>query len=314
MLSYAIKRIALSLLICAVSMVMLLAMIRSIPGNAATIILGSRATPEMVARFNSEMGLDQPFYKQVGIWFGKLLTGDLGNDLWSKKPVSTIIVEVLPQTLTLIFVAIGWAALLGILLGCYSALRPGTWIDRIVSVFAVGTISIPPFVLSIYLLMAFAVRLGWFPVLGAGQAGNIWDQVWHLVLPAFAIGLGWTGYLARLVRGSMLEVIEENHVRTARSIGLPEWRITLNYALRLAIIPTVTMLGVSIGSLLSSTVLVENVFARPGLGLLIADAAKGRNYPVVQGAVFTSVLLFAIAMPIADLIVAWLDPRVRDTL
>ena len=149
---------------------------------------------------------------------------------------------------------------------------------------------------------------------GGGDAGDVSDQIWHLILPAFAIGLGWVGYLARLVRGSMIEELAENHVRTARAMGLPEWKIILHYALRLAIIPTVTLLGISIGSLLSSAVLIENVFSRPGLGTLIANAASARNFPIVQGGVFASVVLFVIATPISDLLVAWLDPRVRDTL
>ena len=186
--------------------------------------------------------------------------------------------------------------------------------DQVTSILSVGAISIPPFVLAIYALLAFSVNLGWFPVLGAGDAGDLGDQIWHLVLPAFAVGLGWVGYLARLVRGSMIEVMAENHVRTARALGLPERRILFSYALRLAIIPTVTLLGISIGGVLSSAVLVENVFSRPGLGTIIAKAAAARNYPIVQGGVFASVILFVIATPISDLIIAWLDPRVRDTL
>lgn len=314
MLTYAIKRLGLSLLIAVVAMVMLFLMIRAIPGDPATIMLGARATPETIARLNADMGLDRPVLMQILFWFGQVLTGDLGTDVWSQRSVAEIVTEALPSTLTLTLTGIGWAILVGVPLGCYSALRPGTLFDRIASVVTVGTISIPPFVLAIYLLLAFAVRLGWFPVLGAGQKGDIGSQIWHLVLPALAVGLGWVGYLARLVRGSMLEVMAENHVRTARSMGLPEHHILAHYCLRLAIIPTVTLLGISVGGLLSSAVLIENIFARPGLGTLIALAAQGRNYPVVQGGVFASVMLFVVIMPITDLIVAWLDPRVRDSL
>lgn len=314
MLNYAVKRIGLSALICVAAMVMLFVMIRSIPGDPATIMLGARATPEAIARISAEMGLDQPVWKQILLWFRAMFTGDLGNDFQSHRPVTQIVLQALPATLALAAAGIGWAVLLGVPLGCYSALRPNSALDKVTSILSVGAISIPPFVLAIYALLAFSVNLGWFPVLGAGDAGDLGDQIWHLVLPAFAVGLGWVGYLARLVRGSMIEVMAENHVRTARALGLPERRILFSYALRLAIIPTVTLLGISIGGLLSSAVLVENVFSRPGLGTIIAKAAAARNYPIVQGGVFASVILFVIATPISDLIIAWLDPRVRDTL
>jgi peptide/nickel transport system permease protein len=314
MLTYAIKRVGLSVLIATLAMVMLFIMIRAIPGDPATVMLGARASPETIARLNAEMGLDGAVSQQILYWFGRLATGNLGTDVWSQRPVADIVLEALPPTLALTFSGIGWAMLVGIPLGCYSALRPGTLLDRLTSIVSVGAISVPPFVLAIYLLLAFAVHLGWFPVLGLGDKGDVGSQLWHLVLPAFAVGLGWVGYLARLVRGSMLEVMAENHVRTARAMGLPEFRVQIHYCLRLAIVPTVTLLGMSIGGLLSSAVLVENVFARPGLGTLIAQAAQGRNYPVVQGGVFASVMLFVVIMPITDLLVAWLDPRVRDSL
>jgi peptide/nickel transport system permease protein len=184
----------------------------------------------------------------------------------------------------------------------------------VTGILSVGTISIPSFVVAIYALLLFAIELDWFPVIGAGEDGNLGDQVWHLVLPSFAVGLGWVGYLARLVRASMLEVMGENHVRTARAFGLPEPKIILHYALRIAILPTITLLALAIGGLLSSAVFAENIFARPGIGKLIVDAANLRDYPLVQGAALTTVALFAFAMPIADLIIAWLDPRVRATL
>jgi peptide/nickel transport system permease protein len=223
------------------------------------------------------------------------------------------VLENLPNTLVLIGAALGWAVLVGIPLGCYSAIRRNSWIDRLTAILAVGTISIPSFVVAIYALLLFAVTLNWFPVIGAGDPGDFGDQVWHLVLPSFAVGLGWVGYLARIVRASMLEVMGEHHIRTARAFGLPEAKIVFHYALRIAILPTVTLLALAIGGLLSSAVFAENIFARPGIGKLIVDAANFRNFPVVQGAVLTTVALFALAMPIADLLVAWLDPRVRSS-
>jgi peptide/nickel transport system permease protein len=313
MLTYTLQRIGLSILICITSMCLLFGAIRLIPGDMATIMLGSRATQEMRDRLNHEMGLDRPVIVQLGIFLGRAAEGDLGTDPVTKRGIGTIIAENLPYTLILIGAALGWAALVGIPLGCYSAIRRNSWVDKLTGVLSVGTISIPSFVVAIYALLLFAIVLDWFPVLGAGEPGDLKDEIWHLVLPSFAVGLGWVGYLARIVRASMLEVMGENHVRTARAFGLPEGKIILHYALRMAILPTVTLLGLAIGGLLSSAVFAENIFSRPGIGKLIVDSAYVHNYPVVQGAVLTTVALFVIAMPISDLIIAWLDPRVRST-
>jgi peptide/nickel transport system permease protein len=314
MLIYLLQRVGLSILICVTAMTLLFAAIHVIPGDPATIMLGTRATPEVRARLEKEMGLDQPVPVQLMKFLGRAATGDLGTDVWSKRSVGTIVMENLPYTLILIMTGLGWAALVGIPLGCYSAIRRNSFIDKFTGVISVGTISIPSFVVAIYALLFFSIQLGLFPVIGAGERGDLEDQLWHLVLPSFAVGLGWVGYLARIVRASMLEVMGENHVRTARAFGLPEPRIVLHYALRIAILPTVTLLALAIGGLLSSAVFAENIFARPGIGKLIVDSANVRNYPVVQGAVMTTVALFAFAMPIADFIVAWLDPRVRSAL
>ena len=313
MLIYALQRIGLSLLICLTSMCLLFAALHVIPGDPVTLMLGSRATPEMRTRLQHEMGFDQPVPVQFARFLGRVAEGNLGTDMWTQRGVTTIVLENLPNTLVLIAAALGWAALVGIPLGCFSAIRRNSWIDRLTAILAVGTISIPSFVVAIYALLLFAVKLNWFPVIGAGDDGDFGDQVWHLVLPSFAVGLGWVGYLSRIVRASMLEVMGEHHIRTARAFGLPEAKIVFHYALRIAILPTVTLLALAIGGLLSSAVFAENIFARPGIGKLIVDAANFRNFPVVQGAVLTTVALFALAMPIADLLVAWLDPRVRST-
>jgi peptide/nickel transport system permease protein len=313
MLMYTLQRVGLALLICVTSMCLLFGAIRMIPGDLATIMLGTRATQEMRERLNHEMGLDRPMPVQLALFLGHVATGDLGTDPVTKRPIGTIIGENLPYTLTLIAAALGWSALVGIPLGCYSAIRRNSWIDRVTGVLSVGTISIPSFVVAIYALLLFAIQVEWFPVIGAGEQGDLGDELWHLVLPSFAVGLGWVGYLSRIVRASMLEVMGEHHVRTARAFGLPEPKIILHYALRIAILPTVTLLALAIGGLLSSAVFAENIFSRPGIGKLIVDSAYVHNYPVVQGAVLTTVVLFAIAMPISDLLVAWLDPRVRAT-
>ncbi|MBI2718085.1 MAG: ABC transporter permease [Rhizobiales bacterium] len=314
MLFYAIQRIGLSILILVTSMVMLFSALKFIPGDPATIMLGSRASAEMRARITQELGLDDPVIVQLGHFFGRLLTGDLGTDMWSQRPVAQMVMDSLPYTLVLIVVGLGWSAMIGIPLGCYSAIRRNSFIDKFTGLVSVGTISIPSFVVAIYLILIFAIWLRWLPVVGAGEPGDFAGQARHLVMPGFALGLGWVGYLARIVRASMLEVMGENHIRTARAYGLPELQIVRAYALRIAILPTITLLAVAIGGLLSSAVFVEAIFARPGIGKLIVDAASMRNFPVVQGGVLTTVALFALTMPIADLLVAWLDPRVRATL
>lgn len=314
MLIYALQRVGLAMLICLTSMVMLFSALKMIPGDPVTIMLGARATPEMRARIAEELGLNDPLATQLFGFLSRVIQGDLGTDMWTKRSIGTIVMENLPETLILIGCGLGWAAFVGIPLGCYSAIRRNSFIDKFTGVLSVGTISIPSFVVAIYVILLFAIELDWFPVIGKGEPGDVVDQMWHLVLPSFAIGLGWVGYLSRIVRASMLEVMGENHVRTARAFGLPEFQIVRSYALRIAILPIVTLLGVAIGGLLSSAVFVEAIFARPGIGKLIVDAAYVRNFPLVQGGVLTTVAMFAVTMPITDLIVAWLDPRVRSNL
>ena len=314
MLTYLAQRVGLAILICIVAMTVLFSLVYVIPGDPASIALGPRATPEMRDALRERMGLDQPIPIQLLHFFGNALTGDLGLDLFSRRPVTSIVLENLPYSLALIVAGLGWAVLIGIPLGCYSALHRNSLIDKLTGLISVGAISIPSFVVGIYSIVLFAVVLNWFPAIGVGEAGDPVDQLWHLVLPAFAVGLGWVGYLARIVRASMLEVMSENHVRTARAFGLRESHIVVHYALRIAILPTVTLLGLATGYLLSSAVFAETVFARPGIGKLVVDMVLTRNYPVVQGAVLVTVTLFVLAQLLADLIVAWLDPRVRATL
>ncbi|TKB26052.1 MAG: ABC transporter permease, partial [Mesorhizobium sp.] len=166
---------------------------------------------------------------------------------------------------------------------CYSAMRRNSVVNQVAGVLTIATIAIPSFVMAVYALLIFAVILRWLPAIGAGD--GFWEGSIHLILPAFAIGIGWVGYISRLVRASMLEILGENHIRMARSFGISEWHIVAHYALPLAILPTVTILGVGIASLLSSAVFIEVVFARPGIGALIVDAVNTRNYPIVMGTV-----------------------------
>lgn len=314
MLLYVIQRIGLAALICFTSMVMLFTALKLVPGDPATIMLGSRASAEMKARITEEMMLDKSVPEQLMVFFGRIFQGNFGIDVWSGRPILTMIWDNLPYTLLLIGVGLGWAALVGIPLGCYSAIKRNSFADKLTGVLSVGTISIPTFVVAIYVILLFSIELGWLPFIGAGEPGDYVDQALHLIMPGFALGLGWVGYLSRIVRASMLEVMSENHVRTARAFGLPELQVVKSYALRIAILPTITLLALAIGGLLSSAVFIEFLFARPGIGNLIVKAANIRNVPVVQAGVLTTVFLFVIAMLIADLLIAWLDPRARAKL
>jgi peptide/nickel transport system permease protein len=311
-LRYAIRRVGLGLLILAVVMTAMYAAVFLIPGDPASVALGPRATPELKARLAERMGLDQPVWRQVIAFFANALRGDLGEDVWSGRPVATLIAEALPNTLALGLVSLGWAAAAGVPLGVLSAMRRGTVVDGVVGVLSVAVIAIPSFVVGLYALLLFAVTLRWAPAIGAGTPGDWGSQAAALVLPAFAIGLGWVGYLARLVRASMLEVMSEPFIRTARGFGLPEWRVATRYALRVAIVPTVSLVAVGLGGVLSSAVFVEAVFSRPGVGLLVTDAVATRNYPVVMGTVLVMTAIYVAVTIAADLLIARLDPRVRD--
>lgn len=313
MISYIIKRLGLAALITVLAVSLLFLIIHLIPGDPVSTMLGPRATPELRAALEARMGLDKPLPIQILMFFSNMLQGDLGTDVFSGRAVTDIVFGQVPYTLVLILVSIFWAATLGIALGCYSAVNRNSLGDRLAGILSVSVIAVPAFVVSLYSLLIFAVYLKWFPAIGAGEPGDWGDQLWHLVLPSLAIGLSWVGYISRLVRASMLEILGEGHVRTARAFGLPESWVTYKYALRLAILPTVTVIGVGMGFLLSAAVFTEIVFSRPGLGKLVIDSITTRNYPVVMGSVLFSTLIFVASTTLADIINAILDPRTRTT-
>lgn len=313
MLNYAIKRLGLAVAIVSLAMFLLFCMIYLVPGDPASVALGPRATDAMKEALRVKMGLDQPIWVQFWNFFTGAWTGDLGEEVLSGRPVLTVVFEQLPYTLLLIAGGIGWSVALGIPLGCLAAINRGSPADRFVGILSVAVIAVPSFVVAIYALLIFAVTLRWLPAIGAGEPGDLGDQLVHLILPSLAVGLGWVGYIARMVRASMLDVLEASHIRTARAFGLPDRTITYRYALTIAILPTITLLGVGIGQMLSSAVFAEIVFARPGVGKLVYDAILTRNFPVVTGAVLVTTVIFVLLNLIADLIVGALDPRVRSS-
>ena len=314
MLLYSLKRIGLALVIIFFAMLVLFSLIHLIPGDPVSIALGPRATAEIQAKYAEKMGLTDPFIVQYLKFMWNALQGDLGNDVFTDRSVTVTVLSQMKFTVILALSGLGWAALLGIPLGCLSAVKRNSFLDRFTGVLSVGTIAIPSFVVSIWALLFFAVMFRVFPVIGAGQSGDLLDQLWHLILPAFAIGLGWVGYLARIVRASMLEVMGENYIRAAKAYGLPSSTVVYRYALKVAILPTVTLLGVGMGNLLSGAVFAEIIFARPGVGKLIVDMVLTRNFPVVQGAVLMTSILYVLVVTLTDLLAASLDPRIRKSI
>ncbi|MBU3737523.1 MAG: ABC transporter permease [Rhodoferax sp.] len=310
-LSYLASRLLTTLLIVVGAMVLLITLSAVVPGDPATVLLGPQATPEASRRFIAEMGLDQPIPLRIWRFFSQVVRGDLGTDVITGQPVARMIAAVVPYTLILTTVAILLAVVTGIPLGIYAAIHRGSAMDNVLAFVSVAFIAVPGFVVAIFLLLVFSVWLDWLPVLGASRTGDFWDEVRRMVLPSVALALGWVGFIARLVRTSMLEVMGEPHIRTARAYGLSERLITYKYALKNACIPTLTILGMGIGRLLGGAVLIEIVFARPGLGRLIYGAISDRNYPVVQGAVLVVVVIFVLVNLVVDLSYSAIDPRIR---
>jgi peptide/nickel transport system permease protein len=309
--AYLASRLVTSVLIVLGAMLLLFALTALVPGDPAATLLGPQATPEFARRFVSEMGLDRPLHERLLIFFGNVLRGNLGVDVLSGRPVLGMVLSVLPQTVILTFAAIGLAVMLGVPLGVYAATHRGSLADSALAFLSVAFIALPSFVVAILLLLVFSIWLDWLPVLGAGREGDLLDQAKRLILPTVALALGWVGFIARLVRSSMLEVMGEPHIRTMRAYGIAERLVTYKYALKNACIPTIAVLGLGIGRLLGGAVLVEIVFGRPGLGRLIYDAVSVRNFPVVQGAVLVVVVLFVVVNLVVDLSYSAIDPRLR---
>jgi len=310
-LRYLASRLVTSLLIVFGAMLLLFALTVLVPGDPAATLLGPQATPEFARQFIHEMGLDRPLHERLWLFFANVLTGNLGVDVLSGRPVAGMVLAVLPYTLVLTFAAIALSVLLGVPLGVFAATHRGSVADHVLAFVSVAFIAVPGFVVAILLLLVFSLWLDWLPVLGAGNAHDWGDQAKRLVLPTIALALGWIGFIARLVRSSMLEALAEPWIRTSRAYGIPERLVTYKYALKNACIPTLAILGMGVGRLLGGAVLVEIVFSRPGLGRLIYDALSVRNFPVVQGAVLVVVVLFVAVNLLVDLSYSAIDPRIR---
>lgn len=303
-------RLAAALLTMAGAILFLFVIIQFVPGDLAGVLLGPRATPELRAAFAERMGLDRSIPEQAWLFFSRAVRGDLGDDIISNRPILDMILEALPNTLQLAGCALLLSMVIGIALGCIAALKPGSALDTALGVASVAFITTPSFVVAIFLLLFFSLQLHWLPVSGAGEPGEPLDRIAHLILPATSLSIGWVGYLARLVRASLLEVLSEQHVRMMRAYGVAEGRIVRHFALRLALVPMVAVMGLGIGEMISNAVFVEIIFARPGIGTLIYTSILNRNFPVVQAGILFTVITYVSANLLVDFLNGLLDPRI----
>jgi peptide/nickel transport system permease protein len=308
------QRLAAALLTLAGAILFLFVIIRFVPGDLVGILLGPRATPALRAEFAERMGLDRSILEQAWLFLSRAVTGDLGTDVISDRKILTMILEVLPNTLQLAGAGLLLSMVFGIALGCIAALKPGSVLDTVLGITSVAFITTPAFVVAIFLLLIFSLQLHWLPVTGAGDPSDPLDRLSHIILPATALSIGWIGYLARLIRASLLEVLSEQHVRMMRAYGVPEGRIVRHFALRLALVPMIAVMGIGIGDMISNAVFVEIIFARPGIGTLIYSAILNRNYPIVQAGILFTVLTYITANLLVDVLNALLDPRIAHSL
>ncbi|TMJ94190.1 MAG: ABC transporter permease [Actinobacteria bacterium] len=285
-----------------------------VTGDPVKVILGPRADPQLSEIVRKHMNLDAPVATQVWDFIVNAFQGNLGQDFLSQLPVTRLIAGVLPHTVILALASLGLAVLLGVPLGVFAATHQNSILDRIVGIVSVSFITMPPYVAGLFLLLIFSVKLDVLPAIGSGSFSDPVDYLKHLALPAVALAVTWIGYLARLVRASMLEVLNTNYVRTAHAFGVSERVVFYKYALKNAIIPTVAVLGVGLGTLLGGAIFIEVIFTRPGLGSLIFGAIETRNYPIVRGGVLCVAVLFVLANLLADLSYRFLDPRTRTEL
>jgi len=279
--------------------------LRLLPGDPAALMLSEAgASAEEIAQLRADLGLDKPLIVQYGQYLMDLAHGDLGTSLYAHRPVVTIIAEQLPSTIGLALAAMLIATVLGAALGIVAAVKAGTWIDSAATTLSVTGVSVPIFWSGLLLIWLFSLRLGWLPATGQGGLD-------HLILPALALGLASSAAIARLVRASLLEVLDQDFVRTARAKGLREGMILFRHALKNALIPVVTIIGLQFGFLLGGTVVTETVFSRQGIGRLLVNSILWKDLPVVQGVVLLAGLVYTVVNITVDVTYAFLDPRIR---
>ena len=312
MTAYILRRLVMLVPVLIVVGVVVFGLVHLTPGDPAAVILGDRATPEDIARLRTQLGLNDPLPMQFVRWFSNVLRLDFGESIFLGESVTQALLNRVQPTVLLTLYALSIQVLIGVPAGVLAAVRYNSPLDRALTVMAISGSAIPTFFLGILLILIFAVRLRWLP--SGGYVPFEEDPAAHfkgMLLPAFALGFSAAGLLARLVRSSMLDVLREDYVRTAFAKGLPEQLVIVRHALRNALIPALTIIGISLGALLGGAVVTETVFTIPGMGRLVVQSIARRDYPVIQGAIIAIAMTYVLVNLVVDVLYVYIDPRVR---
>lgn len=311
-MGYILRRLAATLPVMAVVAVVVFLLIHLSPGDPAALIAGDLATEDDILRLRAALGLDQPLWRQFVLWLGRLATGDLGTSIFTQVPVSQLLAQRLEPTLSIAVITMALTLLLAIPLGTLAAWRAGSWIDRGVMVFAVLAFSVPAFLVGYLLIYGFAVKLDLFPVQGYVRlADGVGPWLRSLALPCLNLALVYIALITRMTRATVLEVLQEDYIRTARAKGAGQVSILFMHALKNAAVPIVTVVGIGFAGLIGGAVVTESVFAIPGLGRLTVDAILRRDYPVIQGVVLLFSFMYVIVNLAIDILYTVFDPRIR---
>jgi len=312
MLGYLIRRVLAAIPVMGVVALFVFLLLRLTPGDPAAILAGDNATPEQLERIRTSLGLNEPLYTQFFTWIGRLLHGDLGVSLISNVPVTTMIGSRLEPTLSIALTTIVLAVLVAVPLGVVAAWKHGTWIDRFVMALSVIGFSVPVFVIGYLLIQIFAIELRWLPVQGFRSLSRGFGPfVERITLPTLTLSFIYIALIARMTRAAMLDVLDEDYVRTARAKGIPERGVLLRHALRNAAVPVITVIGTGFALLISGVVVTETVFNLPGIGRLTVDAVLARDYPVIQAMILLTSGIYVAVNLLIDLSYTLLDPRIR---
>ena len=312
MLTHVLRRILATIPVMAVVALFVFSLLYIAPGDPAAIIAGDQASPAEVERIRQSLGLDQPFLVRFGAWVWHVLHGDLGTSIFSNMPVTKLIAQRIEPTLSLMLMTILLSVSVAVPMGVVAAWKAGTWVDRLVMAFAAFGFSTPVFVIGYVLAYLFALELEWLPVQGyVALSQGLWPWLESLILPSLALGCVYIALIARITRASMLEVLAQDYIRTARAKGLGQGTILFVHALKNASVPIVTVVGIGIALLIGGAVVTESVFAIPGLGRLTVDAILGRDYPLIQGLVLLFSFIYVLVNLAVDLVYVLLDPRIR---
>lgn len=312
MIGYLVRRILLAIPTLFVMLTAIFVLVRLVPGDAASVILGDQASAASLAALREKLGLDRPVHVQYLAFLGKILTGDFGQSLSSGRSVIREVLLVLPSTIELTVAAIAIGLVFGLPLGVAAALSRNGWVDYVSRVVSLVGLSFPAFVSGILMLIVFAIQLNWFPVLGnTSGSGSLSERMRALALPALNLGIIMTAYVMRVTRAAMLGVLTEDYIRTARAKGVGPAQLVVTHALRNGLIPIITVVGLYFGTLIGNSVLTEIIFNRPGLGKLIIGALNARDYTLLQGLMIIFAICVIVVNTLTDLAYGLVDPRVK---